>query len=62
MKDLKKEIHNNHYELLEYTIRVLSISTTNDRNSTAMFYFLFLDKRDKFLVVSQNIYECSCRV
>ena len=34
-----KEIHNNYYELQEYDIHALSISTAADKNSVSIFWF-----------------------
>ena len=33
-----------------------------DRDSIGIFYFLLSNRRDKFIAVWQNIYECHCRV
>ena len=53
--NILKESHNNDNEVQEYNI-LLSIST-----AAAIFHFLLSDKRDQFLVVSQNIYVCSLK-
>ena len=50
-----KETDNNQYELLEYNRHVLNISIT-------IFYSQVPNRRDQFLVASQNIYEYHCRV
>ena len=41
---------------------IISISTTTDRNSIVIFYVLLSNGRYQFLVVSQIIYQCHCRV
>ena len=44
-------------------ITCIKISTAAaDRNRIAIFSSLLSSRRDQFLVVSQNIYECHCKV
>ena len=40
----------------------MSISTATDRNSITISYILLLDSRGSSINVSENIYECYCRV
>ena len=50
------------FHTFQYNIHALNISTAADRNRIAMLYFLLSNRRDQFLPVLQNIYQCHCKV
>ena len=46
------------FHTFQYNIHALNISTAADRNRIAILYFLLSNRRDQFLPVLQNIYQC----
>ena len=48
------------FKLQECSTHAFGISAAADRNMIAIFYFELSNRRDQFLLVSQNSFECHC--